>query len=252
MKRHTLLLTAAVLAAACSDGTGPGTEPGVSLSFSTRSPTAAPAPGFFASVTSDTLADGANTLIISKAEIVLRSIELKRSDVVDCTGMGGEDGCEEFEAGPVLVDLPLNDSAETSVSIPIPAGTYDELEFEIHKVTQDQEDSTFAAAYPDMVGKSIRIQGTYNDTAFTYETDLDVEQEFDLNPPLIVDDTTTQTNVTVRLDLNAWFRDGAGNLVNPQQGNKGGQYESLIKENIKQNIEAFEDHDHDGDSTDES
>jgi len=248
MKRHTLLLTAAVLAAACSDGTGPGTEPGVSLSFSTRAPTVAPAPGFFASVTSDTLVDGSNSLIITKAEIVLREIELKRSDIVDCTGLEGTDGCEEFEAGPVLVDLPLDNTVETPVTIPIPAGTYDELQFVIHKVTQDQEDSTFAAAYPDMVGKSIHIEGTYNGTAFTYETDLDVEQEFNLNPPLIVDDTTTQTNVTVLLDLNAWFRDGAGNLVNPQEGNTGGQYESLIKENIKQNIEAFEDHDHDGSS----
>lgn len=251
MKRIPLIVAAAVLGAACSDGAGPGTDAGVSLSFSTRAPAAAPAPGFFASVMSDTLSDGANELIITKAEIVLREIELERVEVADCDVVPEPDGCEKFETGSVLLDLPLNGQTETTVTVPVPVGMYDGLEFDIHKVTRDQEDSVFAAAHPDMVDKSIRIQGTFNGQPFTYETDLDVEQEFDLNPPLVIDDTTTATNVTVRLSLDAWFRDGAGNLVNPQEGNKGGQYESLIKENIKQNIEAFEDHDKDGDETDE-
>jgi hypothetical protein len=52
------------------------------------------------------------------------------------------------------------------------------------------------------------------------------------------------------LDLDQWFRDLASNLINPQDGNKGGQHESLVKENIKQSIEAFEDHDSDGEPDD--
>jgi hypothetical protein len=79
-----------------------------------------------------------------------------------------------------------------------------------------------------------------------YETDLDVEQEFDLVPPITVTETTGAANVTVLLDLNQWFRDGSGNLLNPETGNKSGVNESLIKENIKQSVEAFEDDDHDG------
>jgi hypothetical protein len=251
MKRLPLILAAAALAAACSDSAGPGTDPGVSLSFATSAPAAA-APGFFASVAADTLTDGANTLVITKAEIVLREIELERVEVTDCDVEPEPDGCEEFETGPMLLDLPLDGQTVTAVTVPVPPGMYDELEFEIHKVTRDEEDSVFAAAHPDLVDKSIRIQGSFNGQPFTYETDLDVEQEFDLTPPLVIDDATTATNVTVRLDLDAWFRDGAGDLVNPQDGNKGGQYESLIKENIKQNIEAFEDEDRDGDDSDES
>ena len=40
--------------------------------------------------------------------------------------------------------------------------------------------------------------------------------------------------------------DAAGQTVNPATGNVGGENESLIKENIKNSIEAFEDDDRDG------
>ena len=102
-----------------------------------------------------------------------------------------------------------------------------------------------------MVDKSIRVQGTFNGAPFTYETDLNVKQELNLSPPLMIDNATGTTNVTVRIDLDAWFRDGSGNLVNPGSGNKGGANEGLIKENIKQSMEAFEDEDRDGDDSDE-
>jgi hypothetical protein len=126
-------------------------------------------------------------------------------------------------------------------------GTYDEIEFELHKVSNDDpEDADFRDAYPDMVGKTIRIQGSYNGQPFTYENDIDDEQEYDLVPPVVVDEMTMQVNVTIRIDIDAWFRDGSGSLVNPQSANKGGANESLVNENIKHSFEAFEDDDHDG------
>jgi hypothetical protein len=103
-----------------------------------------------------------------------------------------------------------------------------------------------------MVDKSIRASGTFNGHAFTFESDLDVEQEFDLAPAMVVDDATLNTNLTLRIGLDQWFRDQAGMLVDPNEGNKGGQYESIIKENIKKSIEAFEDRDGDGDDLDEA
>src|SRR3970040_1975971 len=75
-----------LLVAACSDGTGPATGPNLALSFSTRLPAGALAPSrapvFGAAVTgADTLTDGTNTLIITKAEIVLREIEREPAGV---------------------------------------------------------------------------------------------------------------------------------------------------------------------------
>ena len=252
MKRTTLILAAAVLVAACSDSTSPTGEQGVSLSFTTGAAGPSTAPGAFFSMASDTLSDGQNELIITKAEVVLREIELKRVETIDCDALEPDDDeCEKFETAPILFDLPLNGGVEQDTAILVPAGMYDEVEFDIHKVSNDDpEDAAFRAAHPDMVGKSIRVQGSYNGQPFTYETDLDVEQEFDLSPPLVVTAEMTSTNVTVLLGVDSWFRDGSGNLVNPQDGNKGGQHESLVKENIKQSIEAFEDHDSDGEPDD--
>jgi hypothetical protein len=253
-KRITAGLLIALGAAACSDGAAPG-QPGISLSFTTvtgSQAAVAAAPGFFASMMSDTVAASGDTIVITKAEIVLREIELKREEYASCDDDMSNDDCEEFETGPVLLDMPLNGDVEQMVSIKVPVGTYDELEFEIHKVSNDDpQDQDFRNQYPHMVGKSIRVEGTYNGSAFVYETDLDVEQEFDLPVPIEVIDANTATNVTVLIDLSSWFVDGSGNLVDPATGNKGGANESLVKENIKQSIEAFEDENHDGHDDDD-
>ena len=248
MKRTTLILTAAVLVAACSDSTSPAGEQGVSLSFGARAAGPTMAPGALLSVASDTLGDSqSNELILTSVEVVLREIELKRQSASVCDDLPGNDDCEKFEAGPVLLDVPLNGETATLISITPDPDTYDEIDFEIHKVSSDApEDALFRSAHPDMVDKSIRVQGSYNGQPFTYETDLDVEQEFDLAPAIVVDSVGAATNVTIMLDVDQWFRDLAGNLVNPQSGNKGGANESLVKENIKQSVEAFEDHDSDG------
>lgn len=239
---------------ACGEGTGP-TAP-ISLSFATRRPVgiAAPAgaPSFEAGVSgSDTLKDATNTLIITKAEVVLREIELKRQDVVDCDLVPEPEGCEEFETGPLLVDLPLGAGAQQAVAVDIPAGTYTEVEFDVHKVSgDDPAEAAFRQAHPDFVGKSIRVQGTFNGTAFTYETDLDVEQELAFDTPLVISDGSAATNLTIRVVLADWFKSASGGLLDPATANKGQPNEGIVKENIKKSMKAFEDHDKDGDERD--
>jgi hypothetical protein len=242
----------ALAAAGCGDGTGPGTQPVVSLSFSTRlpaggtSPAAAPhaSQSWSLSAANDTITDGANTLVITSAQIVLREIELEREEVADCDVEPA--GCEDFEIGPVLVSLPLGAGATEQVAVEVPPGTYTELEFEIHKVSSDPADAAFRVAHPEFADKSIRVQGTFNGTPFTFESDLDVEQELDLVPPLVIADSVTSTNLTVRVGLANWFRGPDGKLVNPATANKGGANESMVKANIKQSVEAFEDRDRSG------
>jgi hypothetical protein len=245
MKRNILsLLAAAALLAGCSDSVAPGSQ--VSLSFSGGPATAAPNVGFSAAASA-----GAATLVITKAEVVLREIELKRVEVVDCDVEPEPDGCEKFEVGPVLIDVPLDGTTATAVAIDIDPGLYDELEFDIHKVSgDDEEDAMFVATYPHMADLSIRVEGTFDGVPFTFTTDLNVEQEYDLIPALEITENTGSSNVTVSLGLAQWFLDAGGNVVNPDTGNKGGENESLIKENIKQAIEAFEDNDRDGEEDD--
>jgi hypothetical protein len=241
------LLTLASLA--CDENTGP-LKSNVQVSFATRSPAAMPAPfaGLApASITAnDTLTDGTNTLVITRAEIVLREIELKQQETTNCDVEPEPAGCEEVEFGPVVVDLPLDTGVRQEFSVPVPPGSYTSIEFEIHKVTSD-DPATFRQQYPYLAEQSIRVQGTYNGQAFTFLTDLDVEQTLQFNQLLVITDSTTATNVTIKVALAAWFRAQDGSLLDPATGNKGGQNESIIKENIKQSMEAFEDHDRDGD-----
>jgi hypothetical protein len=198
----------------------------------------------------DTLVTGTDTIIFTEVSMVLREIELKPVEVASCddsssSGSGGSE-CKEFEAGPVLVSLPLDGSVQPQFRLDVPAGSYQEIELEIHKVSKDDpEDAAFRAQHPTFVEISIRARGTHNGSSFVFETDLDVEQELDFSPALVIEENVA-TNITILVGLDTWFVDGSGGLYDPQTGNKGGQNEGEIKENIKTSIEAFEDDDRDG------
>jgi hypothetical protein len=197
------------------------------------------------------ISDGVNTLDITTVRVVLKGIEVKKAEVDDCSVEPEPAGCESFRSGPVLVDVPVDGTTNQDVAMNIPAGTYDEVKFEIHEVTGS--DGSFLTANPTMSGKSITAVGTYNGNPFTFETNLSQEQVFALIPNLVVTDGDAATNVTIRFDVSGWFLDSpGGNLFNPATASTGGPNESIAEENIKNSIKAFEDRDKDGDDTDES
>lgn len=243
--------------AACSDSTSPlaGKGQSVSLSFSGVRPPGVSGAMSVQNVLADTfkLGVGTDTLRITSVEIVLRKIELRRvATAVNCDSTADEDACEEFETGSTLVNLPLVAGTSLGVTVPVDSGTYSKVEFKIHKPGNDSVDLAFFAANPGFpTNTSIRVRGTFNGVAFTYTTSLDAEQEYTFNPPLVVDASGSATNLTIRFDLSTWFRNGAaGPLVNPSTANNGQANQSLVENNIKNSIKAFEDHDHDGNEID--
>ena len=240
MKSKSLIwLAATAFLGACGSGTGPaGTRVSLSLSGG------APGPNL-AVVAADTMRDGQNELILSSIEIVLREIGLKRVDVVDCDVEPEPEGCEKFETAAILATIPLDGSTQQVFNIEIDPGEYDRVEFNVHKVSDDVEDAAFRAQYPDLVGTSVRVRGSYNGTEFTFTSDLNEKQEFQLVPPITVTDGTA-TNVTLHLDLSDWFTDASGALVDPVSGNKGGINENMVIDNIRTSIDVFEDGDRDG------
>lgn len=232
--------------AGCSETTTPTELRNVQVSFATQS---VAVPAVAASLMAaphiaknDTMITGSDTLIVTSAQIVLREIELQRSDLPNCD----DDDCEEFEVGPVLVDLPLTPGVDHQFELDIPAGTYSEIEFDIHKVEDEPSDIAFLANHPEFDGLSIRVSGTFNGNAFLFESELGVEQELDLNPPLVVEDGAAGTNITIFVAIDSWFRDQAGNVIDPETANQGGDNESMVNENITDSFEAFEDDDEDG------
>jgi len=226
---------------ACDDGTGPGSG-SVSLSVSVASSGSA-----VASVASPALFDlvyndGNSTLTLTKVELVMRQIELERVDDDSCSDLyEGEDKCEEFETGPMVFPLPLDGSTDAVLSISdVPPGQYDELEIEIHKVSNDPEDGALLDARPDLADVSIRVEGDVDGTPFVFTSGVEEEFEFELTPP--IDPSAGPVNVTLSIDVPSWFKDAGGSVLDPaDEANR-----SAIENNIQRSFKAFEDDDGDG------
>ena len=250
MKRAVpvLLAVGAVLLSACAQNDSLAFRGGVAVSFATRTPVAIPAPSASRTaglILDDTIVTGTDTLVLTRVQLVMRQIELKRSDVADCTSQS-DPGCEEIELGPSLVDLPLTPGAAQAFAVELPVGTYDRIDFEVHKVGSDPADLEFLQQHPGFENLSIRVEGTFNGTAFVFLSDVDEEQEFTLTPELVVSETASR-NVTIFVDVDGWFRRGDGTVLDPATANTGGPNESLVSNNIQESFDAFEDSDRDGD-----
>ena len=156
---------------------------------------------------------------------------------------GNDQDCDELRIGPYLLDLPLGAGAARAFSIELPAGSYREVKFKVHKATRET-DAAFVAAHPEFEQRSVHVVGTYNGVAFDFTSDATASQENEFNPPLVVDGTTA-TDLTLFVDLSSWFLVN-GVLVDPAQANGDQPFASQVKNNIKASIRAFEDDDRDG------
>lgn len=228
-------------AAACSDTTGTGRVP-VTLSMSgiARSPAmsiAATGPARAVTITV-----GANTIVITKAQVVLAHIELARSAASSCITTGDDRGCEEMKLDPMLVDLPVTPTVTQELSVTLPAGTYNELEAKIRAPHGgDAGTGAFLAAHPEFAGKSVHVEGTYNGAPFVYDGTAEAEIELAFNPPLTVS-AGSPNNATVHVDIASWFKDGSGNVIDPSNTANA----SLISDNIKRSFRVFKDDDKNG------
>jgi len=240
----TALLAVAALAA-CSDSSGPASA-GRQVAFQLATHQAGTAlRAALATAGTETIGLGNDTIVVSQVQLVLRRIELERVEGTVCDSLIAEDDCEELKAGPVLLDLPLGAGAARSFSVAVDTGSYDKIKFEIH-TPESSHDAAFVALHPDFDGVSIRVAGTYNGVAFAYSSDLDVEQEHELAPPISITDASG-ANLTLFVNLESWFANGANTgLIDPETANKGGAAEGEVKSNIEASFNAFEDNDHDG------
>jgi hypothetical protein len=240
------LVLAVALTACSSDSTNPGLTPGaVSLSFATTgskttSASVSPNPtGVFA------LAAATDSLVITKAQIVLARLELQKSGAT-CTSTeaAGDDdkaensSCAELELAPSIVNLSVTGGVTQALNSSIPSGTYTAFEAKIRVVEAKKSASTaFLAAHPEMVGASIRVEGTFNGKAFTYTGAPKAELEGLFNPPLVAD--STGANITINVDLTNWFRTSSGTLVDPATANAGGTNSALVSSNIARSVQGL-------------
>lgn len=248
----TALLGATAALSACSDATGATAGRPVSVSFSTNAATGSSTallPDGQGMLRSVTATSGGNTIVITKAQIVVARLELERSGA-SCasTSAAGDDDADEHECAeltraPAIVDLPVDANIATPLQLSIPAGTYKALEAKIRPVRSSEDhgngSSAFLAAHPEFAGVTVRVEGTYNGKAFVYTGAPRVEFETEFNPPLVVD--AAPVNLTVHVDLATWFRNATGALIDPASTNSLDM--QTILQNIRRSFHAYHDDD---------
>jgi hypothetical protein len=250
-------LGAVAILGACSDSSGPsnGGNSNLSIAVATLSSTAAGrlagahgiAPSFDRHVTG---VDSAHSLVITRVAITLSRLHLATVDSAGCAAddhpEGDDDRCRELKTGPLLVELPVDNSVISVLTLQLPAGTYRALEAKIGTVqTSDSGGAAFIAANPQFANASVRVEGTFDGTPFVYSGTPNASLELGFNPPITVG--STATTLTVHVSIDRWFTNGSGNLVNPATANVGGANESLVSDNVRRSFHAFEDNEHHGD-----
>jgi hypothetical protein len=234
------LFAVSVISGCSSDVTGGNTHP-VQLSFTTH----------VVGVSSDILAsdqavDPAGDLVLQKVQLVFGKLELDRTGSADCVAeaeaadddhehMGEE--CEDVSRSPFLVDVPVDATLHPLLNVPLTAGTYSELEAKLEPARDRFTD--FNAAHPDLVGNSVRVEGTFKGTPFVFTAPIRAEVEMEFDPPLVIDETTK--NATVSLDVSKWFLDASGNVIDPATATSDSDALQRIERNIRQSFHAFED-----------
>jgi hypothetical protein len=250
-------LGAGTLLGACSDSNGPGSASGNNFSIAVATMPTAPAGKIVGASAPGVSLDrhvtdpgGTHTLIITSAAVSLTRIELSTIDSAGCADDDhpehDDDRCHHLDTGPLLVDLPTDNSVISMLTLPLPAGTYRALEAKIRPVrAQDDGGSAFLAAHPEFANASVRVEGTFDGTPFVFSGDANSNLELRFDPPITVG--TTATTVTVHVSLNRWFMDHDGNLIDPATANSGGANAQLVNDNVRRSFHAFEDNGHHGD-----
>jgi hypothetical protein len=231
--------------AACGVTSPKATRP-LSLSITSRSASNASLPAPSAIQADIRIGSGANSITISKVQVVLARIELSPSGT--CATTTGENDCDELQAGPVLLDLPVDGTTKVVLDGTVPAGTYSALQAKLDAVTADDDESgvdAFLKAHPEFKGISVQVTGVFTDANsqthnFTFTSGAEAELEASFQPPVTVGASTS--NLTINIDVASWFTDAAGKAIDPTNAANA----EAIERNIRQSFKGFEDDNHDG------
>jgi hypothetical protein len=136
-----------------------------------------------------------------------------------------------------MVDVPVDAALHPAINVPLAAGTYSELEAKLEPARDRSTD--FNTANPTLVGKSVRVEGTYKGAPFVFTSAVRSNLEMKFDPPLVIDETTK--NATISLDVSKWFVNNAGGVIDPTSVTDGSNNQQLIESNIRRSFHAFED-----------
>jgi len=183
---------------------------------------------------------------LTEVKILLRDIKLEKESYGESRGEDGDDDneCEVVKVGPFVVNLNLDGPTTDFVVNSIPAGTYDELKFEIHKPKGSEipADPEFKDGDDNSRRYSVVAKGTIDGNPFVYKSRKPAHQEIEFETPLVVLENTN-TNLTIIVDPYTWFYED-GVLLDPTNPENENDIDNNIKDSFKQ---CFKDDDRNGD-----
>lgn len=200
--------------AGCSDSTEPEGS-SITVSFSSNSS--------LAKIAEDSLQ-------IDSVKILVRNLKLNST---------GNDSTQ-VKSGPFIVYLKTDGNINTVAASNIPAGTYDKIKFEVHKLEE-------TAVPPDPEFKdstdrySVIIKGIFNNAPFIYKSRKSAKQIIHLSEAVNIEDNT-ETNFTLIVNPYEWFVKN-GNILDPNEQSNRNDIDNLLKDSFKK---GFVDNNKDG------
>ncbi len=185
--------------------------------------------------TTDSVGDSQDILVLDTVKVLIKDIKLNVAN-------NNQDSIN-FKVGPFVLFLNLTSNINTISSAIIPAGNYEKVKFEIHKLNDNEEvpDPEFA----DVNGRySVIVKGSYLGSYFIYKSTKSAHQilHFPNNLPIT---SIYMSNITLVVSPYIWFiKDGV--YLDPRVPENSNDIDNNIKDNIKNNFKAFKDNDRNG------
>lgn len=176
----------------------------------------------------------AEDLVIEEVKLLVKSIKIKN--------MGKEDSLH-VKTGPIVVSLNLEGKTTEFANAEIPAGSYDRVRFEIHKIEDSETppDAEFKEGTESAKRYSIIVKGKLNGEAFIYRSRKSCVQDIKLEEDLVVNENEA-AKLTITVNPLSWFYEG-DTLLNPNDSKNDDKIDNIIKTNFKR---AFRDKNQDG------
>ena len=217
------IAAALLVGGACSDSAGPEANGAVTVRFKLDDGIASGAAGMSlaAPILSLDVPGPNGVLTLDAIHLVVDEFKLERVEDACEDQNGDDDACENFEAPPFFVAVPLDGDDVGVVSQAVPADTYVELKFETKAPEDDGpllaeiQGQTPFNDWPEHA--SALVIGTFTPdeggpVSFCVFFDAEVKVELTLDPPFEVMEGDDQA-VTVFVDPAIWFANPDGSVV---------------------------------------
>lgn len=190
---------------------------------------------FSAMSSRDSIGDSQNILVLDTVKILIKDIKLNVSN--------NNHDSTNFKIGPFVLFVNLTSNINLITSAIIPAGTYDKIKFEVHKLNNDEAvpDPEFA----DANGRySVIVKGRYLGNYFIYKSAKSAHQILNF-PAAVSVSPYIKSNITMVLKPYIWFINN-GVYLDPGNPSNSNDIDNNIKNNINHNFKAFKDDDKNG------